>query len=92
VLTAFVLEYINRVITVVFKFVPMRLGVDEAASGFLAQVLGFGTAPGVTLAIVRKARILCWTALGIVFLIRRGLTMEAVLREASTAAQAPQTQ
>ena len=29
-LTAFVLEYVNRSITVAFQFVPMWLGVDEA--------------------------------------------------------------
>src|SRR5262249_48388510 len=40
-LTAFILETTNRFITVVFKFVPLRLGVDEAATaGFAQQGLG----------------------------------------------------
>jgi len=39
---------------VVFKFVPMRTGVDEAGTGMLAKVLGFTTAIGVTLAIVAQ--------------------------------------
>ncbi|HJZ73880.1 MAG TPA: lysylphosphatidylglycerol synthase domain-containing protein, partial [Vicinamibacterales bacterium] len=34
-LTAFILETTNRFITVVFKFVPLRLGVDEAATAVL---------------------------------------------------------
>jgi len=65
VLTAFVLESVNRIVTVAFKFVPLRLGVDEAASGFISNVLQLGTAAGVTLAIVRKARLLCWAAVGV---------------------------
>ena len=41
---------------VVFKFVPLRLGVDEAGTAVFTQVLGLGSQTGVTLAIVRKAR------------------------------------
>ena len=81
-LLAVVLETVNRVITVVFKFIPMRLGVDEAGSGLATQVLALGTVPGVTIAIIRKARVLCWTALGVWFLVRRGLSLGALLRQA----------
>jgi hypothetical protein len=77
-LTAFVLESVNRVINVTFKFVPLRLGVDEAGSGWITEVLRFGKARGVTLAIVRKARILCWTAVGVALLTRRGLSLREV--------------
>ncbi len=72
-LTAFLLESLNRLINVVFKFVPLRLGVDEAGSGLLTQLLGYGTALGVTLAVVRKARVLVWTGVGVAFLAARGL-------------------
>lgn len=72
-LTAFLLESMNRFINVAFKFVPLRLGVDEAGSGLLAEVLGFGSAVGVTLAVVRKARVLVWTGVGVAFLASRGL-------------------
>jgi hypothetical protein len=57
-LAALVLESAGRLINVVFTFVPLRLGVDEAGSGVLSTVLQLGTTPGVTLALVRKARIL----------------------------------
>jgi hypothetical protein len=60
----FLLEYANRVVTVVFKFVPLRMGVDEAASGLTAALLGFGSTTGVTLALARKARVLCLTGAG----------------------------
>jgi len=32
-LESIVLETVNRLITIIFKFVPMRIGVDEAGSG-----------------------------------------------------------
>lgn len=86
-LTAFVLESVNRVINVVFKFVPLRMGVDEAGTGMLTKVLKLGTTVGVTLAIVRKARIMCWTAVGVALLIRRGLSLQDVTRGAQEAAQ-----
>jgi hypothetical protein len=87
-LTAFVLEAVNRVINVVFKFVPMRVGVDEAGTGMLTKILRLGTASGVTLAIVRKARVIVWTALGIAFLVRRGLSLRAVAENAEEAVAA----
>lgn len=86
-LTAFVLESVNRVINVVFKFVPLRVGVDEAGTGMLAKVLKLGTTVGVTLAIIRKARIICWTAVGVALLIGRGLTLKEVAEGAEAAAQ-----
>jgi len=81
-LHALILESIGRVINIIFKFVPMRVGVDEGAAALVANVIGLGTATGVTLAIVRKARILCWTAVGVLLLARRGLSIRTVLRDA----------
>ena len=75
-LTAFILESVNRVINVVFKFVPLRTGIDEAGTGMLSKVLGFTTAIGVTLAIVRKARDIFWTAIGVALMVRRGLSLK----------------
>ena len=83
-LVAFVLETGNRVTNVVFKFVPMRLGVDEAGTGLLMTVLGYSTATGVTLAIVRKVRMLFWTAVGVLFLARRGLVTHVETEAAAT--------
>jgi len=74
-LTAFILESVNRVINVVFKFIPLRTGIDEAGTGMLAKVLGFTTAVGVTLAIVRKARDIFWASIGVALMVRRGLTL-----------------
>ena len=75
-LVAFVLETANRATNVVFKFVPMRLGVDEAGSALVTTVLSYSTATGVTLALVRKVRMLFWTGVGVLILARRGLAKE----------------
>ena len=82
VLAAFVLESVNRVINVVFKFVPLRVGIDEAGTGLFTKVLRFGASTGVTLAIVRKARMLVWTAVGVSLLVGRGLSLRGVVRDA----------
>jgi len=76
-LHAFLLEAMGRFITVVFKFVPLRVGVDEAGTGLATSALALGPVPGVTLALIRKARILSWTALGILVLLRRGWSPHA---------------
>jgi hypothetical protein len=61
---AVIFEALNRVLTLVFKFVPFRVGVDEEASAELAAILGMAPAAGVTSAIVRKVRNLFWTGVG----------------------------
>jgi glycosyltransferase 2 family protein len=77
-LTAFILESVNRIINVTFKFVPLRTGVDEAGTGMLSKVLGLTTAIGVTLAIVRKGRDLFWSSVGIILILKRGFSLRAV--------------
>jgi hypothetical protein len=72
-LITFVLEAVNRTITAVFKFVPLRLGVDEAGTELLTRTLGLDPGLGVTMAIIRKGRMLSWTAVGVAILVRRGL-------------------
>jgi len=61
-----VFEALNRVITAVFKFVPFRVGIDEASAGALAPILAVTPAAGVALAVVRKVRNLSWAAIGLV--------------------------
>ena len=79
-LTAFILESVNRIINVAFKFIPFRLGVDEAGTGMLAKALGFSAAIGTTLANVRKGRDLFWTAVGVALMVRRGLSLRNLNR------------
>ena len=81
-LTSFVLETVNRLITVAFKFVPMQVGVNEAGTAVATQVLGLGLEIGLTLAIVRKARVLFWMVVGTALLVRHGLSARRVLEDA----------
>jgi hypothetical protein len=67
---AFLLESTGRFVTIAFKFVPYRLGIDEMGSGAVAQVLGLPPAAGVTLALVRRLRIIVLNGFGVVRLVR----------------------
>jgi hypothetical protein len=68
---ALLLETVSRAVTILFKMLPMRLGVDEAGAAVFADRLGLGSATGITLALVRRMRSLCWSAVGIVFVLTR---------------------
>src|SRR6202030_1718632 len=69
--SALVLETVSRAVTIMFKMLPMRLGVDEAGAAVFADRLGLGSATGITLALVRRMRTLCWIAVGILFVLTR---------------------
>lgn len=66
-------ELLNRGITLVFKMVPMRVGVDEAGAAFMATRLAIAPSTGVMLALVRKLRVLFWTALGLLAIAVRAI-------------------
>jgi hypothetical protein len=69
--SAIVLETVDRAITMMFKMLPMRVGVDEAGSSLFAVQVQLDAATGVTLALVRKLRVLVWSAVGLALLVRR---------------------
>lgn len=77
-LNAFLLESVSRLITIVFKLIPFVIGVDEAGAQFVAETVGIGAAIGVTLAIIRKGRILFWTAIGLMLIVKRGLSLREI--------------
>jgi len=86
VLTAFVLEAVNRTITIAFQFVPMWLGVDEAGTAAVTSAVNLGPAAGISLALVRKTRIVIWTVIGFLLVVHRGLSAGAAAREADVLA------
>ncbi|HUP40804.1 MAG TPA: lysylphosphatidylglycerol synthase transmembrane domain-containing protein [Vicinamibacterales bacterium] len=69
-LLAIILGTVERLIMIAFKFVPLRLGVDHAGSGGIAQLIGLSIPIGVTIATVRTARNLFWAAVGLAMLAR----------------------
>lgn len=74
---AFILESVNRIINVAFKFIPLRAGVDEGGTGQVSKVLGFARGIGETLAIVRKGRDIFWSAVGLLLIWKKGHKISA---------------
>ncbi|MBA2379340.1 MAG: flippase-like domain-containing protein [Blastocatellia bacterium] len=77
-LNAFLLESVSRLITIVFKLVPFMIGVDEAGAELVAETVAIGAGIGVTIAIIRKGRILFWAGVGLLIIIKRGLTLRSI--------------
>ncbi len=78
---AFILESVNRIINVAFKFIPLRAGVDEGGTGQVSKVLGFARDIGVTLAIIRKGRDIFWSGIGVLLIWRKGLSLRGLSDE-----------
>lgn len=74
--TAFLLESVSRLVTILFKLIPFNIGVDEAGAEFVGGAIALTAGLGVTLAIIRKGRILFWTAIGWLLILKRGLTVD----------------
>jgi hypothetical protein len=68
-LNALILGTVERLITIGFKFVPLRLGVDHIGAGSMTAILGLGPAIGISIATVRTARNLFWAAVGLLMLV-----------------------
>jgi hypothetical protein len=75
---AFILESVNRIINVAFKFIPLRAGVDEGGTGQVSRVLGFSRGIGETLAIVRKGRDIFWVAVGVLLIWKKGISLRGL--------------
>ena len=82
-LSSFIVETADRLITVAFKFLPFQVGVGEAGTGLVTKLLGLGGPAGVTVSIVRKARMGIWSLIGTALLVQRGLAPRAVLADPS---------
>ena len=70
---AYIIESLTKVINFAFAFVPGTIGVYETGNGIILRTLGYTTAIGVALAIVRKAAIVFWTVIGLFIITGRAL-------------------
>jgi putative ABC transport system permease protein len=70
---AYIIESLTKVINFAFAFVPGTIGVYETGNGIILRTLGYATAVGVALAIVRKAAIIFWTVIGVLIITWRAL-------------------
>jgi uncharacterized protein (TIRG00374 family) len=69
--TAFIIESLTKVINAVFSFIPGTIGVYEGGNGVILRILGYTTAVGVALALVRRGAILFSTFVGLLILLWR---------------------
>jgi glycosyltransferase 2 family protein len=67
---AFIIESVYRSVNVIFAFVPLRVGVDEGGAALALNALGFTLAEGVSLAIIRKIRMLLWMGIGLLIIFK----------------------
>jgi hypothetical protein len=68
---AFIIESLTKVINAVFSFIPGTIGVYEGGNGVILRILGYTTAVGVALALVRRGAILFSTFIGLIVLLWR---------------------
>jgi len=68
---AFIIESLTKVINAVFSFIPGTIGVYEGGNGLILKTLGYTTAVGVALALVRRGAILFSTLIGLIILVWR---------------------
>lgn len=81
---AFILESVNRIINVAFKFIPLRAGIDEGGTGQVSKVLGFARGIGETLAIVRKGRDIFWSTVGLILIWKKGHGLTRMITDQKT--------
>src|SRR4029079_18155375 len=77
-LSAFLLESVSRLILIGFTLMRFLVCVDEPGAQFVTEVLGIGAGVGISLAIIRKGRVLFWTAIGLMLIARRGLSLKEI--------------
>jgi putative ABC transport system permease protein len=70
---AYIIESLTKVINFAFAFVPGTIGVYETGNGLILRTLGYTTAIGVALGIVRHAAIIFWTLIGLLIIAWRAL-------------------
>lgn len=73
VATSYVIESLTKTINFTFSFVPGNLGVNEGGAAVIFLTLGYASATGVALALVRRGATLVWTAIGVIALFWRGV-------------------
>jgi Lysylphosphatidylglycerol synthase TM region len=77
--SSFLLESVSRAVAITFKLIPFAIGVDEASSQFITDNLELGAAVGVTIAILRKGRILFWAICGMSLILKREISLTHLL-------------
>jgi len=64
-LTCYLVEATNRLVQLFLPFVPLGLGVEEGAAAGTLKSLGYSVSQGVALAVLRRARTVFWSGIGL---------------------------
>lgn len=80
---AFVVESLNKALGVFGYLVPGNVGVREAGTMLAVELFGFTAVTGLNLALIRRARILVWVAIGALWLVRQAGTARGFLEPAA---------
>lgn len=75
--TAFIIESLTKVINASFSFIPGTIGVYESGNGLILKTLGYTTAVGVALGLVRRGAMLFSVFIGFSILLWRGAETSA---------------
>jgi hypothetical protein len=68
---AFILDTVGRLVNILFKIIPLQLGVLQVGSELVGLATGLPAGTGVTVSLIRTVRILFWAGVGVVLLGRR---------------------
>ncbi len=71
VAAAFILDTVGRVTNIVFRMIPLQLGVLQVGSELVARALGLAPGVGVTISLIRTIRVLAWSVVGLGLLGRK---------------------
>ena len=62
---AFILDTVGRLTNVLFKVIPLQLGVLQVGSELVARAIGLPAGVGVTVSLIRTVRVLFWSGIGL---------------------------
>jgi len=71
---AFILDTVGRATNVIFKVVPLQLGVLQIGSEIVANALGMPPGTGVAVSLIRTIRVLVWAVVGLGLAVRQTRT------------------
>ncbi len=73
IVAAFILDGVGRLTNVIFKMIPLQIGVLQVGSELVAVAIGLAPGMGVLVSLIRTARMLVWTGIGLVILGRHSI-------------------
>jgi hypothetical protein len=71
VAAAFILDTVGRLTNILFKVIPLQLGVLQIGSELVARAIGLAPGVGVTVSLIRTVRVMAWSLVGLGLLAGR---------------------